>query len=113
MRYRLIAVDIDGTLSDDAIAALVEKFTALIGQHGTVIEVDTDNWGKRRLAYPIQDKNEGYYVLTKFESGPEFPNELERVFGITEGIMRSIVIRHEEKKPRAAKKKPEAEKTEA
>lgn len=82
---------IDGTLSDDAIAALVEKFTALIGQHGTVIEVDTDNWGKRRLAYPIQDKNEGYYVLTKFESGPEFPNELERVFGITEGIFRAVV----------------------
>ena len=82
---------IDGTLSDDAIAALVEKFTALIGQHGTVIEVDTDNWGKRRLAYPIEDKNEGYYVLTKFESGPEFPNELERVFGITEGIFRAVV----------------------
>ena len=82
---------IDGTLSDDAISALVEKFTALIGQHGTVIEVDTDNWGKRRLAYPIQDKNEGYYVLTKFESGPEFPNELERVFGITEGIFRAVV----------------------
>jgi small subunit ribosomal protein S6 len=82
---------IDGTLSDDAIAALVEKFTALIGQHGTVIEVDTDNWGKRRLAYPIEDKNEGYYVLTKFESSPEFPNELERVFGITEGIFRAVV----------------------
>ena len=92
---------IDGTLSDDAISALVEKFTALIGQHGTVIEVDTANWGKRRLAYPIQDKNEGYYVLTKFESGPEFPNELERVFGITEGIFRAVVT--------APKKKAEAE----
>lgn len=82
---------IDGTLADDAISALVDKFTALIAQHGTVIEVDTDNWGKRRLAYPIQDKNEGYYVLTKFEAEPTFPNELERVFGITEGIFRSVV----------------------
>ena len=92
---------IDGTLSDDAISALVEKFTALIGQHGTVIEVDTDNWGKRRLAYPIEDKNEGYYVLTKFESGPEFPNELERVFGITEGIFRAVVTAPKKKAPAA------------
>lgn len=88
---------IDGTLSDEAIKALEEKFTALIAQHGTVIEVDTANWGKRRLAYPIQDKNEGYYVLTKFESNPEFPNELERVFGITEGIFRAIVTAPERK----------------
>lgn len=98
---------IDGTLSDDAISALIEKFTALIGQHGTVIEVDTDNWGKRRLAYPIQDKNEGYYVLTKFESGPEFPNELERVFGITEGIFRAVVTAP--KKKAAAEEAPAAE----
>ena len=98
---------IDGTLSDDAISALIEKFTALIGQHGTVIEVHTDNWGKRRLAYPIQDKNEGYYVLTKFESGPEFPNELERVFGITEGIFRAVVTAP--KKKAAAEEAPAAE----
>lgn len=93
---------VDGTLSDDAISAIVEKFTSLIAQHGTVIEVDTENWGKRRLAYPIQDKNEGYYVLTRFEADPAFPNELERVFGITEGIFRSVVTT-------AVKKAPDAE----
>ena len=96
---------IDGTLSDEAIKALEDKFTALIAQHGTVIEVDTANWGKRRLAYPIEDKNEGYYVLTKFESSPEFPNELERVFGITEGIFRAVVT--------TPKKRPQAEDAEA
>lgn len=86
---------VDGTLAEDAIKALVEKFTALIAQHGEVTEVN--EWGKRRLAYPINDKNEGYYVLTNFESEPEFPAELERIFGITEGIFRSIVIRTEKK----------------
>ena len=87
---------IDATLAEDAIKALVEKFTALIAQHGEVTEVN--EWGKRRLAYPINDKNEGYYVLTAFESDPEFPSELERIFGITDGIYRSIDIRTEKKK---------------
>ena len=64
-----------------------------------------NEWGKRRLAYPINDKNEGYYVFTTFESDPEFPSELERIFGITDGIYRSIVIRTEKKK---AEEKAEA-----
>ena len=90
---------IDATLSDEEIKALAEKFTALIAENGTVEEVN--EWGKRRLAYPINDKNEGYYVLVNFEADGEFPAELERIFGITEGIMRSIVIRHEDKKAQA------------
>ena len=86
---------IDAALSDEEIKALCEKFTALIAENGTVGEVN--EWGRRRLAYPINDKNEGYYVLVNFTAKPEFPAELERIFGITEGIMRSIVIRHDEK----------------
>ena len=86
---------IDGTLSDDQIKALVEKFTALIAQNGEIAEVN--EWGKRRLAYPIQDKNEGYYVITTFESDPSFPAEFERICGITEGIFRAMVIRAEKK----------------
>ena len=86
---------IDGTLADDAVKALVEKFTALIAQNGEIAEVN--EWGKRRLAYPIQDKNEGYYVVTTFESDPAFPAEFERICGITEGIFRAIVIRTEKK----------------
>ena len=92
--YETLSI-IDSTLAEDAIKALVEKFTALIAQHGEVTEVN--EWGKRRLAYPINDKNEGYYVCTTFESDPEFPSELERIFGITDGIYRSIVIRTEKK----------------
>ncbi len=87
---------IDAQLSEEAIKALVEKFTSLIASNGTLGEIS--EWGKRRLAYPINDKNEGYYVLVNFEAEGAFPAELERIFGITEGIMRSIVIRHDEKK---------------
>ena len=86
---------IDATLADDEIKAVCEKFVARIEKNGTVKEVN--EWGKRRLAYPINDKNEGYYVLVNFESDAASPAELERRFSINENIMRSIVIRHEDK----------------
>lgn len=70
--------------------ALVEKFKALIEANGTIDSVD--DWGKRRLAYPIEDETEGMYTVIKFTSGPEFPAELERIYGITEGVLRSIVV---------------------
>ena len=99
---------IDPDLTEEATKAMIEKFTKLIADNGEVESVD--EWGKRRLAYPINDKPEGYYVLINFKSEPSLPSELERIFGITEGIMRSLVVRHEEKKPRAKKpvKAPEA-----
>lgn len=81
---------IDPQLGEEKTAALVEKFKALLEANGTLNEVD--EWGKRRLAYPINDLTEGYYVLMTFTSGPEFPAELDRVFKITEGIMRSLII---------------------
>ena len=87
---------IDPDLTEDATKALVEKFTKLINANGAASEVN--EWGKRKLAYPINDKTEGYYVLVNFTSEGSFPAELERIFKITEGILRAIVIRHEEKK---------------
>ena len=75
-------------LTEEETAAAVEKFKALVEQNGTLTEVDT--WGKRHLAYPINDMAEGYYVLMNFESKPEFPAELERVMKITEGVMRCL-----------------------
>ena len=84
---------------EEATKATVEKFTGLIASNGEIVEIA--DWGKRRLAYPINDMNEGYYVLVNFTAPAEFPAELDRIFGITEGIMRSIVIRHEEKKANA------------
>ena len=87
---------VDCTLGEEGVKAIVDKFVALIGDNATIDSVD--EWGKRRLAYPINYKNDGYYVLVNFKSEGEFPRELERIFGITEGILRSIVIRHIEDK---------------
>lgn len=84
----------DLNLGEEGIAALVDKFKTLIEEHGTV--EDVDEWGKRHLAYPINDMNDGYYVLINFTSSPEFPSELDRVYKITEGIMRSLIIRKSE-----------------
>ncbi|MCQ2456357.1 MAG: 30S ribosomal protein S6 [Clostridia bacterium] len=80
-------------LSEEGIKALIEKFTKLISDNGELGEVA--EWGMRRLAYPIDYKTEGYYVLVNFNSASDFPSELERVFNITDGIIRSIVVRHE------------------
>ena len=88
--YETIFV-VDMTKGEEAVKALVEKFTSLIAANGEIAEVN--EWGKRRLAYPINDMNEGYYVLVKFTAPAAFPAELERIYRITEGILRSIVVR--------------------
>ena len=75
---------------EEATAALIEKFKSLIEANGTIDSID--DWGKRRLAYPIDDLNEGYYVLVNFQSGPEFPAELDRIYKITDGVLRSMII---------------------
>ncbi len=76
---------------DEAVAALKEKFNDLIAKNGTVENVD--DWGKRRLAYEIEDEAEGYYVFFTFTSEPSFPAELERIAKITDGILRVMVIK--------------------
>jgi len=90
--YEVLFV-VDLTPGEEAVKALVEKFTSLIAANGTINEVN--EWGKRRLAYPINDMNDGYYVLVKFTAPTEFPAELERIFKITDGIMRSMVLAQE------------------
>ena len=77
-------------LGEEATAALVEKFKALAEQHGTVAEVD--EWGKRHLAYPINDLTEGYYVLMTFTADAAFPAELDRVLRINDSVMRSLIV---------------------
>ncbi len=76
---------------DEAVNALKEKFNDLMTKNGTVENVD--EWGKRRLAYPINDETEGYYIFTTMTSEPSLPAELERIAGITEGVLRIMVIR--------------------
>ena len=91
-KYETIFV-LDAALEEEAINSLSEKFQKLIADNGTVESVDV--WGKRKLAYPIDFKTEGYYVLVNFASNPEFPKELERIYGITDGVMRFITVRKE------------------
>ena len=81
---------INPTFGEEETAALVEKFKTLVESHGTLGEIN--EWGKRRLAYPINDLSEGYYVLMTFTSTPAFPAEMDRVFKITDGIMRSLIV---------------------
>ena len=83
---------VDCSAGEEATKATVEKFTALIAENGTIDNID--EWGKRRLAYPINDQNDGYYVLVNFKSETTFPAELERIFKITDGILREIVVAH-------------------
>ena len=90
-------------LGDEGIASTVEKFKTLVSENGTLESVD--EWGKRRLAYPINKQPEGYYVLMNFTSAPAFTKELSRIFGITEGILRSMVVM----KPAVAEKPAKAE----
>ena len=84
---------VDVTKGEAVTDATVNKFLSLIEANAEVIDVA--KWGKRRLAYPINDMPEGYYVVVTFKAAPEFPSELERVFNIDETLMRSMVIRLE------------------
>ncbi len=70
--------------------ALVEKFKALIEANGTMEAVD--EWGLRKLAYPINYETDAYYVLYTFEADVSFPAELDRVYNITDGVLRSIIV---------------------
>jgi len=87
-KYEVLYV-LNPNLTEEETQGIVEKFKTLIEQNGTVDEMD--EWGKRKLAYEINYLSEGYYVLVKFTSGPEFPAELDRVLGITDGVIRSLV----------------------
>ena len=87
--YEVVYI-LEPALGEEAIAALVEKFKTLVEAQGSVTAID--EWGKRRLAYPINDLTEGYYVLMTFTAEPALPAELDRVLKITEGVMRSMII---------------------
>lgn len=92
-KYELMYI-IDPNIGEEDIAGIVEKFKTLIETNGTIDEME--EMGKRKLAYEINDISEGYYVLVKFVSAPDFPAELDRVLGITEGVIRSMItLRYE------------------
>ena len=99
---------VSGNLVEEDCKALVEKFVNLVKDNAS--DVTVNEWGKRRFAYPINYVTEGYYVLVTFKSEPSFPLELNRVFGITEGVLRYMTTVKVEK---AAKAEPAAEAAEA
>ena len=120
-RYELTYI-IDTAVEENARKELIEKFSELIKANGGEIEKVDETWGKRRLAYAINDKTEGYYVLVTMKAPSELPREIERNLEINENIMRYLTIKLEEKKhsvkPRPVRVAPaapvaEAEVTEA
>ena len=103
-KYETIFI-VNPKLEEAAATAVVDKFKSLVEANGTNVEVEDwgkrklafeidklNDWGKRRLAYPIEDQTEGVYTLVRFESKPDFPAELDRIYKITDGIMRSIIV---------------------
>ena len=110
-RYEMIYI-IDAGLEDSARKELVEKVSALIENNGGEIEKVDETWGKRKLAYAIDYKTEGWYVLVNFKAPVELPRELERNLQINENVLRYLVVKLEEKrsavKPRANRPAPVA-----
>ena len=88
-KYELVFI-LKTALGDEATAALVTKYKDLIGANGTVDNVD--EWGKRRLAYLINDQAEGYYVQINFTSAPDFPAELDRQLKINDAVLRCLIV---------------------
>ena len=84
---------ISPTIDEEQVKALVEKFNDLISEHGEIEKVE--EWGKKKLAYEVQDQKEGYYVLVYFTANPEFPAELERIFKINEDILKYLILNRE------------------
>ena len=78
-------------IGDDNTKAAIDRFTDLINANGTVVE--KNEWGLKKLAYPIQFLDEGYYVLIYFNANPQFLTELDRIFNITDSVLRSIVVK--------------------
>lgn len=110
-KYELMYI-IDTSLEEAPRKELIEKVSGQIAENGGEVE-KVDEWGRRRLAYAIDYKTEGYYVLVNFSAKPEVPQEIERLLQINEQVLRYLVIRLEEKhtsvKPRAIPVRPAAQ----
>ena len=88
--YETIII-INSNLEEATIKSTIGKITDLMAKHGKV--ESTEEWGKKKLAYPIQKQSEGYYVLINFSSNPDFIDELERVYNITDEIIKFIIVK--------------------
>ena len=89
--YELLYI-IDNDLSDEAKENIVAKISAVVTDNGGTVD-GVDKWGTRKLAYPINYKSEGYYVLVNFTAPATLPSEVERVLRITDGVVRFLVVK--------------------
>lgn len=89
-KYESIFI-INPDIDEEGTKALVEKFKTLLETSAQLESID--EWGRRKLAYEIADKTEGYYVLANFSADSQFPHELERIYKITDGIIKFIIIK--------------------
>ncbi|MDD6920344.1 MAG: 30S ribosomal protein S6 [Eubacteriales bacterium] len=94
INYEVLFV-IDASVEDSQKETLVNAVQGIISEHGEVTNIDV--WGMRKLAYPIQKKNEGYYVLIDFKAGADLPKELDRRLKINDSIVRHMIVNKEEK----------------
>ena len=92
-KYETIFI-VSPQLEEEARNDVIAKIKSLVEENGTIDKLD--EWGTRKLAYEVADMNEGYYVLIEFSSSPEFPLELERIYKITEGIIKYLLIKIDE-----------------
>lgn len=93
-KYETIFI-LDCGIEEEARNGLVERVKSLIEEHKGKIET-LDEWGTKRLAYAINYKKDGYYVFVEFEAEPEFPIELERIYRITEGILKGLIVKKDD-----------------
>ena len=94
MRYYETIFILNPALEEEAVKANIEKFKGVIENGGGTVE-NVDFWGKRKLAYEIEKNTEGYYTLVNFSAYPELPRELDRIFRITDTVIRHIIVKEE------------------
>lgn len=92
-KYETIFI-LSPSFDEETVKTNIEKFKGVIENGGGTVE-NVDFWGKRKLAYEISKVNEGYYTLVNFTAGPELPSELDRIFRITDGVIRHIIVKEE------------------
>ena len=92
-KYETIFI-LNPSFDEETVKANIEKFKGVIENGGGTVE-NVDFWGKRKLAYEISKVSEGYYTLINFTAGTELPRELDRIFRITEGVIRHIIVKEE------------------
>ena len=90
-KYEMLYI-LDSSLADDAKEAIIKKFEALVTDNGGVVE-QIDRWGVKKLQYPINYKTEGYYVLMNFEAARTLVEEIKRIAGITDGLIRRLITK--------------------